>query len=246
MKVAILTYGGVIQSVDVPDRDGGVANVTLGFDNLAAYVEHDAFFGCIAGRYAGRIASGRFTLDGVTYRLPVNDPPNSLHGGVVGFDKHVWAATPLERQDGVGLRLIHTSPDGDQGYPGTLRVEVDYTLTNDNEIVLGFRATTDQKTIVNLTSHAYWNLAGEGSGSIGDHIVELNASRYTPEGATHIPTGAIEPVAGTPMDFRTPTAIGARIDEPFDAARDRARLRPQLRPRRPPRPGGGRRSWPPA
>ena len=216
MRVRILTYGGIIQSVEVADRDGHLANVTLGFDNLTTYVEHHAYFGCIAGRYAGRIAGGSFALDGVTYRLPVNDPPNSLHGGLVGFDRHVWASRLLESHDSVQLGLVHTSPDGDQGYPGALRVEVRYTLTNDDELVLGFRATTDRKTIVNLTSHAYWNLAGEGSGSILGHTLQLNASRYTPEGPTRIPTGAIEPVAGTPMDFTTPTAIGTRIDDPFE------------------------------
>jgi aldose 1-epimerase len=216
MRVGILSYGGIVQSVEVPDRDGRLANVTLGFDNLTAYVEHDAYFGCIAGRYAGRIAGGRFALDGVGYELPVNDPPNSLHGGLVGFDRHVWASKPLESHDGVGVQLVHTSPDGDQGYPGALRVEASYTLTNDDEIVLGFRATTDRKTVVNLTNHTYWNLAGEGSGSILGHVLLLNASRYTPDGPTRVPTGALAPVAGTPMDFTTPTAIGARIDDPFE------------------------------
>ncbi len=215
MVVRILTYGGIIQSVEVPDREGCFANVTLGFDNLTDYVRSNLYFGCIAGRYAGRIANGTFTLNGVTYRLPVNDPPNSLHGGLVGFDKHIWAATPFERPDGVGLRVAHTSPDSDQGYPGTLRSEVGYTLTNDDEIVVDFRARTDRTTIVNLTSHPYWNLGGEGSGAILGHVLHLNASRYTPCESTQIPTGAIDPVAGTPMDFTTPAPIGGRIDDPF-------------------------------
>jgi aldose 1-epimerase len=216
MEVGILTYGGIVQSVTSPDRDGRFANVTLGFDNLADYVDHGAYFGCIAGRFAGRIANGRFALDGVTYELPVNDPPNSLHGGLAGFDRHVWAATPFDSPDGFGLALAHTSPDGDQGYPGTLRTEVRYTLTDDDELVVDFRAETDRRTVVNLTSHPYWNLAGEGSGAILGHVLQLNASRYTPDGPAQIPTGAIEPVAGTPMDFTTPAAVGARIDEPFE------------------------------
>jgi len=216
MRVKIMTYGGIIQSVEVPDRRGRFANVTLGFDNLQDYVARSPYFGCITGRYANRIANGTFTLDGVTYHLPINNPPNSLHGGTVGFDKHIWAATPFQSDGNVGLKLSFTSPDGDQGYPGTLVTQVTYTLTNRNEIRIGYSAhVTGKATIVNLTNHAYWNLAGEGSGSIENHVLFLDAPRYTPDDPNLIPTGAIDPVAGTPMDFTKPTAIGDRIRDSF-------------------------------
>jgi aldose 1-epimerase len=216
MEVKIMTYGGIIQSVKVPDRRGRLENVTLGFDNLTDYVERSPYFGCITGRYANRIALGKFTLDGVTYQLPINNPPNSLHGGTVGFDKHIWATTVIKNRDGVGLKMTFTSPHLDQGYPGTLKSEVVYFLTDRNEIQMDYRATTDRKTIVNLTNHAYWNLEGEGTGSIDDHILKLNASHYTPVDPTLIPTGAIDPVAGTPMDFTRSTAIGDRIRDSFE------------------------------
>jgi len=211
MEVKILTYGGILQEVSVPDRKNRVGNVTLGFDNLADYVAKSPYFGCITGRYANRIALGTFTLDGVTYHLPINNPPNSLHGGTVGFDKHVWAATPFTTSKTVGLVLEFTSPDGDQGYPGELTTKVTYTLTQQNEIVMDYEATTDAATIVNLTNHAYWNLQGEGTSDIYDHVLELDAPSYTPVDPTLIPTGAIDPVAGTPLDFTKPTAIGDRI-----------------------------------
>src|SRR4029450_7079203 len=167
MEVKILTYGGILQSIRVPDRHGRLANVTLGFDNLADYVAKSPYFGCITGRYANRIALGTFHLNGTTYHLPINNPPNSLHGGDVGFDKHVWAATPERHRPSVGLVLRFTSPDGAQGYPGTLANKVTYTLTNRNEIRMDYRARlvgdSDLKTVINLTNHAYWNLAGEGS-----------------------------------------------------------------------------------
>jgi len=215
MRVRILTYGGIIQTIEVPDRRGRTANVALGFDNLTDYVERSPYFGCITGRYANRIALGRFTLDGVQYQLPINNPPNSLHGGDVGFDKHIWATTPFRRGDTVGLVMRYTSPHLDQGYPGTLSTTVVYTLTRDNGIRMEYRATTDRPTIVNLTNHSYFNLAGEGSGTIEGHRLQLNASRYTPVDATLIPTGSIDPVAGTPMDFTRPTAIGERIRDGF-------------------------------
>jgi len=215
-EVKIMTYGGIIQSVKVPDRHGNLANVTLGFNNLDDYVQRSPYFGCITGRYANRIALGTFTLDGVTYHLPINNPPNSLHGGTVGFDKHIWAATQFQNGDNVGLKLTFTSPDGDQGYPGTLVTDVTYTLTNRNQIQIDYAAhVLDKATVVNLTNHAYWNLAGEGSGSIEGHVMYLNAPRYTPVDPTLIPTGAIDPVAGTPMDFTKPTPIGARIRDSF-------------------------------
>jgi aldose 1-epimerase len=215
MRVRILTYGGIIQSIEVPDRRGRLANVALGFDNLADYVAKNPYFGTITGRYANRIALGTFTLDGVTYHLPINNPPNSLHGGTVGFDKHIWDTTPFRHDGEVGLVMTHTSPDGDQGYPGTMHATVTYTLTRTNGIRMEYRATTDKPTVVNLTNHTYFNLAGEGSGTIEDHVLQLIAHRYTPVDATLIPTGEIAPVAGTPLDFTRPTAIGARIRDAF-------------------------------
>ena len=219
MEVKILTYGGILQSIRVPDRHGRFANVALGFDNLADYVAKSPYFGCITGRYANRIAKGQFKLNGKTYQLPINNPPNSLHGGDVGFDKHVWAATPHQGKNSVSLALTFTSPNGDQGYPGTLANEVTYTLTNRNEIRMDYRArlvgNSNLKTIINLTNHAYWNLAGEGSSDIYGHRLTLKASHYTPVDPTLIPTGAIDPVAGTPMDFTRSTAIGARIRNGF-------------------------------
>jgi aldose 1-epimerase len=215
IRVRILTYGGILQAIDAPDRHGRVANLSLGFNNLADYEAKSPYFGCLVGRYANRIAKGRFTLDGVSYQLPINNAPNSLHGGTVGFDKHVWAATPLKSGDSVGLRLQLTSPDGDQGYPGEMHATVTYTLTRDHGIRMDYEATTSKPTIVNLTNHTYWNLAGEGSGTIDSQRLYLNASRYTPVDATLIPTGAIDPVAGTPMDFRHATAIGARNRDGF-------------------------------
>ena len=219
MEVKILTYGGILQSIKVPDRHGRFTNVTLGFDNLADYVAKSPYFGCITGRYANRIAKGQFQLNGQTYQLPINHPPNSLHGGDVGFDKHVWAATPVKDRHSVGLVLRFTSPNGDQGYPGRLANRVTYTLTNRNEIRMDYRArlvgNSNLKTIINLTNHAYWNLAGEGSGDINDHELLLKASHYTPVDSTLIPTGAIDPVAGTPMDFTRSTRIGKRIRDNF-------------------------------
>jgi aldose 1-epimerase len=219
MEVKILTYGGILQSIKVPDRHARFTNVTLGFDNLADYVAKSPYFGCITGRYANRIAKGQFQLNGQTYQLPINNPPNSLHGGDVGFDKHVWAATPVKDRHSVGLVLRFTSPNGDQGYPGRLANRVTYTLTNRNEIRMDYRArlvgNSNLKTIINLTNHAYWNLAGEGSGDINDHELLLKASHYTPVDSTLIPTGAIDPVAGTPMDFTRSTRIGKRIRDNF-------------------------------
>jgi aldose 1-epimerase len=215
MRVAILTYGGTVQSVEVPDREGKLTNVTLGFDNLDDYVARSPNFGGIIGRYANRIAGGTFTLDGATYELPVNNEPNTLHGGNVGFDRRIWVAEAKILGDAPVLVLRYTSPDGEEGFPGTLETTVTFTLTDGNALRMDYAATTDSPTVVNLTNHSYFNLEGEGSGSIADHVLTLKAGHYTPVDATSIPTGEIASVAGTPMDFTLPTAIGARIGEDF-------------------------------
>jgi aldose 1-epimerase len=211
MEVAILTYGGIIQSIRVPDRDGTMANVVLGFDNLDDYVAKSPYFGAIVGRYANRIAKGQFMLDGQTYQLALNNGPNSLHGGEKGFDKQIWTASEGTAADGQSLVLSYTSPDGEEGYPGTLDVTVTYTLTDDNALRVEYHATTDKKTVLNLSNHSYFNLAGEGSGSIFDHELMLNASTFTPVDDTLIPTGEVAPVTGTPFDFTTAKPIGQDI-----------------------------------
>ncbi len=213
VRVRILDYGGIIQSIRTPDRNGKFADVVLGFDTLAKYVQESPYFGAIVGRFANRIARGRFTLDGKTYPLAINNGVNALHGGLVGFDKVVWKAEPLTDPTSVGLLLTHTSPDGDQGYPGTLELRVTYTLNDRNELIIGYAATTDKPTIINLTNHSYFNLAGAGNGDILKHLVMINADSITPIDSTMIPTGKVQAVAGTPFDFRTSTAIGAHIDD---------------------------------
>jgi aldose 1-epimerase len=211
MDVRTMPYGAAIVSIRVPDRGGAIGDVVLGFDTLPDYVAKNRFFGVVAGRYGNRIAKGRFTLDGRTYALATNNGANHLHGGVKGFDKVVWEAEPFERDGNVGVAYSHTSPDGDEGYPGTLRVRVTYTLSPSNALTVDYDATTDAPTPINLTQHSYFNLAGDGSGDILGHEVTIDADRFTPVDATLIPTGELAPVAGTPFDFRQPTAVGARI-----------------------------------
>ena len=222
IEVKIMTYGATIQSLKTPDRRHDSANIVLGFATLDDYVTKNSaplagpYFGSIIGRYANRIANGTFTLGGVTYHLPINNPPNSLHGGILGFDNRVWTVTGTEqRRDGVALKLRYVSPNGEEGYPGKLTTDVRYTLTDRGELRIDYHATTDAATVLNLTNHTYWNLSGEGTGTIYDEILTLNADRYTPVDPTLIPTGAIDPVAGTPLDFTQPTAIGARIRDNF-------------------------------
>jgi len=231
MTVSIITYGGIIQSLEVPDRRGQEANVTLGFANLAgylsdAYIKSNPYFGALIGRYGNRIAGGRFPIDGVTYSIDKNNGLNSLHGGFKGFNRFVWNAQEVPPSHGaVGLVLSRTSAAGEgcdpardttppvctTGYPGNLKVSVTFTLDNNNDLRFDYHATTDAPTVVNLTNHSYWNLAGEGSGTIFDHLLRLNADAFTPVDSTLIPTGEIRPVAGTPFDFTSFHAIGERI-----------------------------------
>jgi aldose 1-epimerase len=208
VEVRIISYGGTVTSVRVPDRDGLMENINLGFDNLADYETKSPYFGCITGRYANRIANATFTLDGTAYTLAANNGPNSLHGGVNGFDNQVWEAEAVEGAGEVGVSFHRISPDGEEGYPGNLDVTVVYTLTDNNELRMDYTATTDAPTVVNLTNHNYWNLLGEGQGTIYDHILWVNADRYTPVDATLIPTGELAPVEGTPFDFRVPMPLG--------------------------------------
>jgi aldose 1-epimerase len=216
MEVKVTNYGGIITSVVVPDRDGNMENVTLGFTTLDEYVEGHPYFGTITGRYANRIARGTFDIDDENFYLALNNGPNTLHGGEKGFDKVVWAAEEVSGQGEVGVKLSRVSPDMEEGYPGNLDVEVTYTLTDNDEIRIDYHATTDEPTHVNLTNHAYWNLAGEGSGTAEDHELTLMASNYTPVDASLIPTGEIAPVAGTPLDFTSPHAIGERVRDDFE------------------------------
>ncbi|HOU14468.1 MAG TPA: aldose epimerase family protein [Anaerolineae bacterium] len=212
MTATITNYGGIVVSLTAPDRDGNFADVVLGFDTLQEYVEHSPFFGCLVGRFGNRIANGKFTLKGVEYVLAQNDGQNHLHGGLRGFDKKVWTAQALEMPDGPALKLTYTSPDGEEGYPGALSVTVVYALTNDNALAIDYTATTDKATVVNLTNHSYFNLSAGAAATILDHVMMINADTFTPVDGTLIPTGEIRLVAGTPLDFRTPTPIGARIN----------------------------------
>lgn len=204
----MIIYGGIITEVNLPDRYGTARNIVLGFDNLKDYETRSPYFGCITGRYANRIALGKFSLGDQTYQLATNDGPNHLHGGLKGLDKKNWAVTKeLDQPDAMGIELHYLSPDGEENYPGNLDIFVTYTLTSDSDLRIDYRAVTDQATIVNLTNHTYWNLAGEGTGSIENHILYLNADFYTPTDAGSIPTGEIASVEGTPLDFRTPKVI---------------------------------------
>jgi aldose 1-epimerase len=209
-EARIITYGGIVVSLKVPDKNGKFGDVVLGYDKLDDYVKNNPFFGALVGRYGNRIAAGKFTLDGKEYTLAQNNAPNNLHGGPVGFDKKVWKATTLLTADGPALKLACLSKDGDQGFPGNLNVTATYTLTVDNGLRLDYTATTDKATLCNLTQHSYFNLAGKGD--ILNDLVYINADKFTPVDSTLIPTGELKPVEGTPFDFRKPTAVGARIN----------------------------------
>lgn len=211
-EAKICTYGGLVVSLRVADRAGQLGDVVLGYDKLDDYVRNSPFFGALVGRYGNRIAKGKFTLDGVTYSLATNNYPNALHGGVKGFDKRVWQARAYQSKRGPALELHYVSKDGEEGYPGNLTVTATYTLTDENELRLDYAATTDKATVVNLTHHSYFNLAG--AGSILNHEVMIRANTFTPVDNTLIPSGELRPVEGTPFDFRTPTSIGARINNP--------------------------------
>lgn len=211
-KVSITNYGGIVTSIIVPDKDGNMGDVVLGFDSVAEYVEKSPYFGCITGRYANRIAKGKFTLDDKEYTLATNNGPNHLHGGEKGFDKQIWEARIGSRGNNPTLTLTYTSPDGEGGYPGALTTAVTYTWTQKNALRIRYKAATDKPTVLNLTNHSYFNLAGEGSKTVLDHKLKINAASYNPIDKTSIPTG-IAPVANTPFDFSKSTRIGERIDE---------------------------------
>jgi aldose 1-epimerase len=212
MEVAITNYGGIVVSIKAPDRSGKFADVVLGFDTFDAYLNNTPFFGALVGRYGNRIAKARFTLDGHEYHLAANDNGNTLHGGLKGFDKRLWNAKDVSTKEAPALELTYLSKDGEEGFPGNLSVTVTYSLTPKNELKIDYAATTDKDTVLNLTNHSYFNLAGQGEGDILSHLMMINGDRFTPVDATLIPTGELKSVAGTPLDFRKPTAIGARID----------------------------------
>jgi aldose 1-epimerase len=210
VEMRVMTYGGIITSLKVPDRAGHLGDIVLGFDTIDGYLKDPPYVGALIGRYGNRIAKGQFTLDGKTFKLATNNGPNHLHGGVKGFDKVVWSAVPGEDANGVSVTLSRPSPDGEEGYPGNLHATVRYTLTDKNELAIDYRATTDKATPVNLTQHSYFNLTDESNDILG-HELTIHASRYTPVDDTLIPTGELAAVQGTPFDFLKATAIGARI-----------------------------------
>ena len=214
MEATIMTYGGIVTTLKVPDKNGKFDDVVLGYDNLDGYLKSTPYFGALIGRYGNRIAKGKFSLDGVEYSLAVNNAPNSLHGGLKGFDKVVWTARPLPTANGPSLILTYVSRNGEEGYPGNLLITAVYSVTENNALKVEFSATTDQKTVVNLTHHSYFNL--RGSGDVLDHMVYINADKFTPVDSGLIPTGELRPVAGTPFDFVKANTIGARIGNTND------------------------------
>jgi aldose 1-epimerase len=213
VEVRVITYGATIVTLRVPDRDGNFEDIVLGFDTLEQYLKGSAYFGAIVGRYANRIARGRFTLKGKTYQLAVNNGANHLHGGIKGFDKVLWNAHEFRNADGSGLALQYLSTDGEEGYPGNLNLQVAYTLTDRNELAVDYSAKTDQATPINLSQHTYFNLAGDAKGDVLDHELRINADYFTPVDNSLIPTGAISPVEGTPFDFRRLKSMGENITQ---------------------------------
>jgi aldose 1-epimerase len=217
ISVRVIAYGATLQSVIMPDRNGHRADVGLGYDNIQQYLEKPQYFGGTVGRFANRVAKGRFSLNGKAYQLPVNNGPNSLHGGNIGFDKVLWSVTKVSSGPTASVTLRYVSPDGDQGYPGTMTVDATYSLDEKNDLIIDYRATTDKPTIVNVSNHAYWNLSGEGSsgGAMG-HFVTIPAQTFLPTDSTSIPTGEFRAVARTVFDFRTPHAVGERVRDATD------------------------------
>lgn len=210
-SMSLISYGAIMQAFHMPGRDGTVANVNLGTDSIEAYEKCVAYFGATVGRFCNRIGKGQFELDGTQYKLAVNNPPNSLHGGIVGFSHAVWNCETIEESDRAGIRFSHTSPDGDEGYPGEMKVVAEYVLTDANELLIEFRAETNKPTVVNLTNHNYWNLAG--GGKVLDHQLQIHADHVLDVDDTLIPTGQFQPVENSPLDFRQTHSIGAQIDE---------------------------------
>jgi aldose 1-epimerase len=217
VETTVIALGATLQSVILPDRDGNKADVALGYDNLGDYLEQPQYFGSTVGRFANRLAGGRFQLDGKTWQTPINNGANALHGGTLGFDKVLWDVTSVKSGPTASVTLRYVSPDGDQGYPGTMTVDATYSLNDKNELTIEYVATSDRPTIANITNHAYWNLSGEGSasGAMG-HVVTIPAESYLPTDAGAIPTGEFRPVAGTVFDFRKPTAVGDRVRDASD------------------------------
>ena len=213
ISAEVINYGGTLTSIRMPDKNGKIEEITLGFDSLEGYLQQHPFFGVTVGRFANRIGNGKFELEGKKYKLAVNDGANHLHGGLKGFDKVVWQDEALEESDRVGVILKYTSKDGEEGYPGTLQVKVIYSLNDKNELKIEYYAETDKKTPVNLTNHAYWNLKGAGSGTIRDHQLTLNCSKFLPVNEGLIPTGEVKEVTNTPMDFTKPKLMGKEIDD---------------------------------
>jgi aldose 1-epimerase len=216
VRISVTSLGGKITSLWVPDKTGVAGNIVLGYDTVAKYIAGNPYFGAMIGRYGNRIAKGRFSLDGQDYKLATNNGANALHGGPKGFHNVYWLLKPFKNNGQDAIEMKYKSPDGEEGYPGTLDVKVTYTLTDQNELVIDYEATTDKPTVVNLTHHSFFNLAGEGNGDILAHELTIDADRFTPVDAGLIPTGEMRPVAGTPFDFRKPHKIGERIEQPDD------------------------------